>query len=54
MHVRNKKTGEVEAMRHGPATQAVDAGTHEFVNLNEKGEPMEEKAKTTKKETKAT
>ncbi|CAD7036436.1 hypothetical protein RHAB21_02524 [Pseudorhizobium halotolerans] len=53
MHVRNKKTGEVEAMRHGPATQAVDAGTHEFVNPNEKDEPVEEKAKAAKKETKA-
>lgn len=53
MHVRNKKTGEVETMRHGPATQAVDAGTHEFVNLDEKGEPVEEKTKGPKKEIKA-
>ncbi|WP_158001956.1 hypothetical protein [Pseudorhizobium pelagicum] len=53
MHVRNKKTAEVETMRHGPATEAVTAGTHEFVNLNEKDEPVEEAAKAGKKETKA-
>lgn len=53
MHVRNKKTGDVETMRHGPATQAVAAGTHEFVNLDENGKPLEEKGKGAKKETKA-
>jgi len=35
MLVKNKKSGEVEAMRHGPAVDAVTAGTHEFVNLKE-------------------
>lgn len=53
MHVRNKDTGEVETMRHGPASQAVDAGTHVFINLDEKGEPVKEAAKTAKKDTKA-
>lgn len=33
MQVRNKETGEVETLRHGPATDAVTAGTHEFVNV---------------------
>lgn len=32
MKVRNIETGEVETLRHGPATEAVNAGTHEFVN----------------------
>lgn len=32
MQVKNKQTGAVEFMRHGPATDAVTAGTHEFVN----------------------
>lgn len=33
MQLRNKSTGEIEAMRHGPAVAAVSAGTHEHVNL---------------------
>lgn len=45
MLVKNKKSGEVENMRHGPATDAVSAGTHEFVNLGDDGEPVDEKAK---------
>lgn len=35
MLVRNKETGEVETLRHGPATDAVTAGTHAFVNLDD-------------------
>ena len=35
MQVKNKETGEIEFMRHGPATDAVTAGTHEFVNVQE-------------------
>ncbi|WEJ33869.1 hypothetical protein [Devosia sp. SD17-2] len=38
MLVRNKETGAVETLRHGPATDAVAAGTHAFVNLDETGE----------------
>ena len=53
MHVRNKKTGALETMRHGPATRAVQAGTHDFANLDEKGEAVAEKSKGAKKETKA-
>lgn len=37
MQVRNKKTGEIETLRHGPATDAVTAGTHEFVNMEDDG-----------------
>jgi hypothetical protein len=42
MLVKNKKSGEVEAMRHGPATDAVTAGTHTFANVetNDKGEQV--------------
>ncbi len=54
MLVKNLKTGNVETMRHGPATSAVEAGTHEFVNLDEDGKPIEERAaksaKSAKKE----
>ena len=32
MKLRNKETGGIEYLRHGPATDAVTAGTHEFVN----------------------
>jgi len=32
MKVKNKETGEVEAMRYGAAMDAVTAGTHEIVN----------------------
>ena len=45
MLVKSKATGEVESMRHGPATDAVTAGTHSFVNVDEKGKPKAEKAK---------
>jgi hypothetical protein len=48
MQVKNVKTGEVETLRHGPAVDAVTAGTHEFVNVDEKGKPKEEKAKAKK------
>lgn len=48
MLVKNMKSGEIETMRHGPATAAVSAGTHQFVNLDDKGEPVEEKAKSSK------
>ena len=37
MHLKNVATGEIETMRHGPATDAITAGTHEAVNLDEKG-----------------
>ena len=37
MQVKNQATGEVEFMRHGPATDAVTAGTHEFVNVEDDG-----------------
>ncbi|MBX5015947.1 hypothetical protein [Rhizobium lentis] len=53
MQVRNLETGEVESMRHGPATDAVNAGTHEFVSLDEKGEVKEGAKKKTAKSTKA-
>lgn len=45
MQVRNKKSGEIEALRHGPATDAVNAGTHEFVSVTDNGEPKPDKAK---------
>lgn len=45
MQVRNKETGEIETMRHGPATDAVTAGTHVFVNVDEEGKPKAEKVK---------
>ncbi|WP_430254266.1 hypothetical protein [Neorhizobium sp. DAR64872/K0K18] len=48
MQVKNVKTGEVETLRHGPAVDAATAGTHEFVNVDEKGKPKEEKAKAKK------
>lgn len=48
MLVKNKKSGDIETLRHGPATDAVAAGTHEFANLDEKGEVVEEKAKPAK------
>lgn len=38
MQVKNRETGEIEFMRHGPATDAVTAGTHEFVNDDPEGE----------------
>lgn len=44
MQVKNKK-GEIETMRYGPAMAAVEAGTHEIVNLDENGKPKAEKAK---------
>ena len=37
MYVKNLKTGDIETLSHGPATDAVSAGTHEFVNLDEAG-----------------
>lgn len=37
MQVKNKATGETEYLRHGPATDAVTAGTHEFVNVEDDG-----------------
>lgn len=48
MLVKNKETGEIETLRHGPATDAVEAGTHEFVNLDEDGGPSEEVVKPAK------
>lgn len=49
MQVRNKTTGEVETLRHGPATDAVTAGTHEFVNIDVDGdEPKTDKATRSK------
>lgn len=45
MQVRNKKSGEIETMRHGPATDAVNAGTHEFVSVDDDGKPKTDKAK---------
>jgi hypothetical protein len=48
MLVKNKKSGDIETLRHGPATDAVSAGTHEFVNVDEKGDVIEEKAKSSK------
>jgi hypothetical protein len=51
MQVRNKKSGEIEAMRHGPATAAVNAGTHEFVSMGADGKPKTEKAKASKAKT---
>lgn len=48
MLVKNKKSGDIETLRHGPATDAVAAGTHEFVNLDEKGEVIKENAKPAK------
>lgn len=49
MQVRNKKSGEIETMRYGPAMATVEAGTHELVNVDEKGEPKAEKAKAAKR-----
>jgi hypothetical protein len=49
MFVKNKKSGGIETMRHGPATDAVEAGTHEFVNLGEDGKPVSEAGKSAKK-----
>ncbi len=52
MQVRNKETGGIEHLRHGPATDAVSAGTHEFVNEDVSGDAEAEKsakAKTAKK-----
>ena len=48
MLVKNEKTGETEAMRYGPATAAVAAGTHSFVNVDEEGELKAEKKKAKK------
>lgn len=45
MQVRNIKTGELENMRHGPATDAVNAGTHEFVNIDDDGNVKEDEKK---------
>ncbi|MBU1313607.1 MAG: hypothetical protein KJ947_11585 [Alphaproteobacteria bacterium] len=45
MMLRNKTTGEIEHLRYGPATNAVSAGTHEFVNVDESGEVVIEKQK---------
>lgn len=53
MQVRDIKTGELENLRHGPATDAVNAGTHEFVNLDDDGkvkEDAEPKKKAAKRE----
>lgn len=48
MKVRNKETGEIEFLRHGPATDAVTAGTHAFVSDDEQGKEKPEKAKPAK------
>ncbi|HEV7293093.1 MAG TPA: hypothetical protein VGN79_12310 [Devosia sp.] len=48
MLLKNKKSGEVETMRHGPATDAVGAGTHEFVNVDGDGKVKAEKSKPAK------
>ncbi len=45
MQVRNKETGEVETLRHGPATDAVTAGTHEFVNIKQDDDDTPRKGK---------
>lgn len=45
MQVKNKLTGEIDFLRHGPATDAVTAGTHVFVNVDENDKPKPEKAK---------
>lgn len=49
MQVKNLKTGEFENMRHGPATDAVTAGTHVFINLDENEMAKSEKGKATSK-----
>lgn len=48
MQVRNKSTGDIETLRYGPAMAAVEAGTHEFVNVDDKGKPKSEKVKAGK------
>lgn len=35
MRLKNKATGEIEFLRHGPAVDAVTAGTHEFAPESE-------------------
>lgn len=52
MLVKNKKSGETETMRHGPAMDAVEAGTHEFVNVEADGKGGE-KVKAEKAKAKA-
>lgn len=49
MLVKNESTGKTEAMRHGPATAAVAAGTHSFVNLDEAGKVKAERKKKVEK-----
>jgi hypothetical protein len=44
MLVKNK-LGDVEAMHYGPAMEAVAAGTHVIVNVDEDDEVKEENAK---------
>jgi hypothetical protein len=39
MQVRNNETGKIETMRFGPAQDAVSAGTHTIVNVDESGKP---------------
>jgi hypothetical protein len=39
MQVKNLATGETEGMRYGAAVEAVNAGTHEYVN--EAGTPAD-------------
>lgn len=57
MKVKNKKTGEIEFLRHGPATDAVTAGTHEFVSdeaeVDGQDDAKAEKAKPAKAEQEA-
>lgn len=59
MLVKDKKSGEVESLRYGPAMDAVTAGTHEIVvegDAPEADEPKVEKpvkADKPKAETKA-
>lgn len=53
MQVRNKTTGAVETLRHGPATDAVTAGTHEFVNIDADGDERKTDKATLSKPAKA-
>lgn len=48
MQVKDKKSGEVVGMRYGPAMAAIEAGTHEIVNFDDKGDPKAERPKVKK------
>lgn len=49
MLVKNKKSGETETLRYGAAMDAVAAGTHALVNVDEAGEAKAEKPKAAAK-----